>query len=65
METVLRSVAVGYARLFPELLDRFHNEGDQTIVELIAEKSENKIENKFIDIRKLKQDIVSLLNKGL
>jgi len=65
METVLRKVAVGYARLFPELLDRFHNEGDQTIVNLIAEKSEEKIENKFIDIRKLKEDIVSLLKKGL
>ena len=65
METVLRNVAVGYARLFPELLDRFYNEDDQSIVNLIAEKSENKVENNIVDIRKLKKDIISLLNKGL
>ena len=65
METVLRNVAVGYARLFPELLDRFYNEDDQSIVNLIAEKSENKVENNIVDIGKLKKDIVSLLNKGL
>ena len=65
METILRTVAVGYARLFPELLDRFYKEGDQTIVNLIAEKSENKVEKNIVDIRKLKEDIVSLLKKGL
>lgn len=65
METVVKKVAVGYTRLFPELLDRFHRSGDLTIVNLIAEKAENKIENKFIDIRKLKEDIVSLLKKEL
>ena len=65
METVLRNVAVGYARLFPELLDRFYQEDDQSIVNLIAEKSENKVENNIVDIGKLKKDIVSLLNKGL
>ena len=65
METVLRNVAVGYARLFPELLDRFYNEDDQSIVNLIAEKSENKVENNIVDIRKLKKDIIYLLNKGL
>ena len=65
METVLRNVAVGYARLFPELLDRFYKEDDQSIVNLIADKSENKVENNIVDIGKLKKDIVSLLNKGL
>ena len=38
---------------------------DQSIVNLIAEKSENKVENNIVDIRKLKKDIIYLLNKGL
>jgi hypothetical protein len=65
METILRSVAIGYARLFPELLDRYHKDGDQTIVKLIAEKSKNKFEKNIVDICKLKEDIVFLLKNGL
>ena len=65
METLLRNVAVGYARLFPELLDRFYQKGDLTIVDLIAEKAENKIESKLIDINKLKNDIAEVLKNGL
>ena len=65
METVLKNVAVGYARLFPELLDRFHQNGDLTIVDLIAEKAIEKIEEKFIDISNIKKIVVDLLNKGL
>jgi hypothetical protein len=65
METLLRNVAYGYARLFPELLDRFHQNGDLTIVDLIAEKAEKKIESKLIDINKLKNDIAEVLKKGL
>ena len=65
MEALLRNVAVGYARLFPELLDRFHQNGDLTIVDLIAEKAENKIESKIVDINKLKNDIAEVLKKGL
>ena len=64
MEALLRSVAVGYARLFPELLDRFHRDGDLTIVDLIAEKAEEKIENKIIDLNKLKKDIIEVLKNG-
>ena len=63
MEALLRNVAYGYARLFPELLDRFHRNGDQTIVNLIAEKAEKRIESKLIDINKLKSDIVDILKK--
>ena len=65
MEALLRNVAVGYARLFPELLDRFHHDDDLTIVDLIAEKAENKVENKIVDIKKLKEDIGKVLKKGL
>jgi hypothetical protein len=65
MEALLRSVAYGYARLFPELLDRFHQNGDQTIVDLIAEKAEKKIEKRLIDINELKKDIIEVLKNGL
>jgi hypothetical protein len=65
METLLRNVAYGYARLFPELLDRFYQNDDLTIVDLIAEKAEKKIESKLIDINKLKNDIAEVLKKGL
>jgi len=65
METVLRKVAVGYARLFPELLDRFYRDNDITIVNLIAEKAEKKIKSNIVDINKLKNDIAELLKKGL
>jgi len=65
METLLRNVAYGYARLFPELLDRFHQEDDQTIVDLIAEKAEKKIESRIIDLNKLKKDIIDVLKNGL
>jgi len=65
METELRKVAVGYARLFPELLDRFYRDNDITIVNLIAEKAEKKIKSNIVDINKLKNDIAELLKKGL
>ncbi len=65
METLLRNVAYGYARLFPELLDRFYQNGDQTIVNLIAEKAEKKIESKIIDLNKLRKDIIEVLKNGL
>jgi hypothetical protein len=61
METILRNVAVGYSRLFPELLDRFYRYNDMTIVDLIAEKSANKIEKKIVNISELKENIVYLL----
>ena len=62
---IVRNVAVGYVRIFPELLDRFHREDDLTIVDLIAEKAIKKIEKKFVNISELKENIVDLLNKGL
>ena len=65
METVIRNVAMGYARLFPELLDRFHKYDDETIVDLIAEKAEKKIESNIVDINKLKNDICEILKMGL
>jgi len=65
METVLKNVAVGYARLFPELLDRFHRNDDLTIVNLIADNAIEKIEEKFVNISELKENIVDLLKKGL
>ena len=63
METTIRNVAVGYTRLFPELLDRFHQNGDMTIVDLIADKAIDKIENKMINIDQLKKEIVNLLKE--
>ena len=61
METELRKVAVGYARLFPELLDRFHQNDDQTIVDLIAEKAIDKIESKIVDLNNLKIKVKEVL----
>ena len=63
METELRKVAVGYARLFPELLDRFHQNDDLTIVGLIAEKAVNKIESKIVDLNELKNKIKEILKQ--
>ena len=65
MEALLRNVAVGYARLFPELLDRFHQNDDLTIVDLIAEKAEEKIKSRIIDLNELKKDIIEVLKNGL
>jgi hypothetical protein len=65
MEMIVRNVAVGYVRIFPELLDRFHRNDDQTIVDLIADKAVNKIEKKFVNISELKENIIDLLNNGL
>lgn len=65
MEALLRNVAYGYARLFPELLDRFHRNDDQTIVDLIADKAKDEIKMNLIDISKLKEDIIEVLKKGL
>ena len=65
MEMIVRNVAVGYVRIFPELLDRFHQNGDLTIVDLIADKAIEKIEEKFVDISNIKKIIVDLLKKGL
>lgn len=65
MELVVRNVAVGYVRMFPELLDRYHRDGDLTIIDLIAEKAIKKIKEKFVNISELKENIVDLLNKGL
>ena len=65
MEMVLRSVAVGYVKIFPELLDRFHRYDDLTIVDLIAEKAIEKIEEKIVNVSKLKENIVDLLKKEL
>jgi len=65
MDALLRNVALGYVRIFPELLDRFHQNGDLTIVNLIAEKAENKIETNIIDLNKLRKDIIEILKKGL
>lgn len=62
---IVRNVAVGYVRIFPELLDRFHRDDDLTIVDLITEKAIEKIEKKFVNISELKENIVDLLNKGL
>jgi len=65
MKATIRNVAVGYARLFPELLDRFHRNDDMTIVDLIAEKAIEKIEKKIVNVSELKENIVVLLKKGL
>lgn len=62
---IIKSVAIGYIRIFPELLDRFHRNGDMTIIDLIAEKTIEKIEKKIINISELKKEIVVLLKKGL
>lgn len=62
---IVKTVAMGYIRLFPELLDRYYRHNDMTIVELIAEKVITKSENKFINVGNLKKDIVDLLKKGL
>ena len=65
MELILRTVAVGYVKIFPELLDRFHRYDDLTIVDLIAEKAIEKIEEKIVNVSKLKENIVVLLKKEL
>ena len=65
MEMIIKSVAMGYIRLFPELLDRFHRKNDMTIVELIAEKATLKSEKKIVNIGELKKEIVDLLKKEL
>lgn len=65
METTIRNVAVGYARLFPELLDRFHKNNDLTIVDLIVDKAITKIEKNIVDVSKLRKEIVDLLKNGL
>ena len=62
---IVKTVAMGYIRLFPELLDRYYRYNDMTIVELITEKVIAKSENKFINVGNLKKDIVDLLKNGL
>ena len=65
METILKKVAVGYIRLFPELLNRFYEKNDQTIVNLIADNVAPKLENNFIDLNELKKNVVDLLNNNI
>ena len=58
---LIRNVNLGYVKLFPELLDRFHNDEDNTIVRLIFGKVQEKSEDKFVNINELEKYIVSEL----
>lgn len=59
---IVRSVGLRYIRLFPELLNRYHNDNDMTIVRLI---SDGVISNKeitgVIDKKELEKEIKKTL----
>jgi hypothetical protein len=59
---IVRSVGLRYIRLFPELLNRYHNDNDMTIVRLI---SDNVISSKeitgVIDKKELEKEIQKTL----
>lgn len=60
---LIRRVSSGYIRLFPELLARYFDAGDRTIVKLISEKvSENSEIKGVVNIPELEKKIVEELN---
>lgn len=61
---LIRKVSLGYIRLFPELLGRYYDAGDKTIVKLISEKVSEKSEsNGVLNITELEKKIVEELNQ--
>ena len=66
MEANLKSVATGYVRLFPELLDRFYKNNDLTIVDLIVDKTISlEKTKKMINVNTIKKDTINLLKNGI
>lgn len=63
MEDILKNITIGYGRIFPELLDRYHKNNDQSIVELICEKYLEKTRG-IVDKNNIKKEIVEYLNNN-
>lgn len=59
-EILIRKTCSGYIRLFPELLDRFIKNNDNSIVELIVSKLQDKSKG-IVDLKKLKESVINIL----
>lgn len=61
---LVRKVSLGYIRLFPELLDRYYDVNDHTIVKLISEKISDSNELKgIVNINEIEKTIVEELDQ--
>jgi hypothetical protein len=63
MEEILKNITIGYSRIFPELLDRYHKNNDNTIVELTCNKYLERTKG-IVDINKTKIEIIEILNNN-
>ena len=60
---LVKAISLGYIRLFPELLDRFKKNNDESIIELISNKVFEKSEKSGIfDKKKVKKEIKDYLS---
>jgi len=62
-EEIIRGVGLRYIRIFPELLDRFHSKGDNSIVKLISNEVFEESDEKFINVTEIEEKVETFLNE--
>ena len=62
-EKMIRGVGLRYIRIFPELLDRFHSKGDNTIIKLISNEIFNESDKTFINVTEIEEKVEAFLNE--
>lgn len=60
---LIRKVSLGYIRLFPELLARYYDASDRTIIKLISEKIAEKSKG-VVNMSEIENSIVQHLNQN-
>jgi predicted RNA binding protein with dsRBD fold (UPF0201 family) len=62
MDELINKVTKAYSTIFPELLESYKENDDQTIVEIIADKIIDKSKN-LVDVNSIRNKVKNILNK--
>ena len=61
-DEMMRGIGLRYIRIFPELLDRYHSKGDNSIVRLISNKIFDDSDEKFINVTEIEKKVKTFLD---